>query len=367
MANLFANFEVNRQSNWQRLLTLVGLSLFLHGSAVALVVYVPAFRDTLNIAAMVAGTGYSDRDYERTEIGENVQMVEVAKFSYPPGYFAIASNEAIESAEAQQYMAPKIISEARNQPADIESTPTPTPEPSPEPVPEPSSPAGDNTNVATNAAVEDNPDLEDPEKADEKLDEVAAEHSVVRPSENDINTRPLKDWLARSNDLREKGQLDLSSKVELTIAAVLNTDCRLNDAVVVQKSGDARLMGVARDMVSAISDSHMLSFLRDPKKVTNANEMRCDPIPLQFTVSLDQDAIIARVESQAESAERASEMARGYNGLLTLGQFAKRGRDEEILYKSTKVTSEGKLIVVSFTLPRQTAGEMLKKQLPSSG
>ena len=49
------------------------------------------------------------------------------------------------------------------------------------------------------------------------------------------------------------------------------------------------------------------------------------------------------------------------------GEFAKRGHDEEILYRNTKVTSEGKQILVNFIMPRQTASEMLKKQLPPSG
>ena len=60
-------------------------------------------------------------------------------------------------------------------------------------------------------------------------------------------------------------------------------------------------------------------------------------------------------------------MARGYNMLLVAGELAKRGHDEEALYRNTNVTSEGKQILVNFSMPRQTASEMLKKQLPPSG
>ncbi|HEX4899350.1 MAG TPA: hypothetical protein VFV61_02400, partial [Pyrinomonadaceae bacterium] len=73
----------------------------------------------------------------------------------------------------------------------------------------------------------------------------------------------------------------------------------------------------------------------------------------------------ATVESQADSPARAAEMAKGYSGLLAVGQYLKRGRDEEQLYKSTKVTAEGNQILVNFSMPRQTASEMLKKQLPA--
>lgn len=361
MQNLFANFEVNREPRWQGLLALVGLSLFLHGTAVALVVYVPAVRDTLNIATLIGSTGYSDRPYEKTTVGEAVDIIEVEKFRYPPGYFAVDALIADAAVEASASTAPKIISEARNQPKEsVTPTPTPTPEPSP------TLTAG-NESATTDQVVSGNVGGTEPksaEQADKELDKIAADNSVLRPSEKDINTRPLKDWLARANELKEKGELDLGSQVEITIAATLNSDCKLDEAVVKQKSGDARLIGVAREMVSAISDSRMLSFLRDPKKINASNEMQCEPIPLQLSIRLDQNEISARVESQADSAERANEMARGYNGLLTLGQFAKRGHDEEVLYKSTQVTAEGRIIVVSFSMPRQTAGEMLRKQLP---
>jgi len=45
------------------------------------------------------------------------------------------------------------------------------------------------------------------------------------------------------------------------------------------------------------------------------------------------------------------------------GEIKKRGRDEEVIFKNTKVTAEGKQIMVRFKMPRQTAGEMLKKQI----
>jgi len=242
--------------------------------------------------------------------------------------------------------------------------PTPTPEASPSVSPE-ASPA-----VTTDARVADESKAADPktpEEAEEELNKIAAENNVVRPNENDINTRPLKDWLARANALRDKGELDLSSEIEITIAASLNTDCKLTDPNVIQKTGDTRLIDVAKDMVSAIGDSGMLSFLRDPSKVTDPTKLSCDAMPLQVTIKLDQNSIAAKVETQADSPERAVQMAKGYNTLLAVGEFAKRGHDEEILYRNTKVTSEGKQILVNFSMPRPTASEILKKQLPPAG
>ncbi|MCM3872994.1 MAG: hypothetical protein ND895_20115 [Pyrinomonadaceae bacterium] len=362
MSDLFADSQVNREPRWPILSMLTGASLVLHVALLASLVYVPGFRDAFNIAALLSNTEYTDREYSKTEVGDNAQILNLAgeKFRYPPGYFA--TEEQLRALALPTPSVPQLTFN-QNRVSQIPA-PTPTPEASPSLPPE-DSPAG-----SAEAKVAETPKATDPNTPDEteqQLDKIAAENNVVRPSENEINIRPLKDWLARANALRDKGQLDLSSEIEITIAASLGTDCKLTDPSVVQKTGDARLIDVAKDMVSAIGDSGMLSFLRDPRKVTDTTKLNCDAMPLRVTIKLDQSDIAATVETQADSPERAVQMARGYNLLLVGGELAKRGHDEELLYRNTKVTSEGKQILVNFSMPRQTASEMLKKQLPPSG
>jgi hypothetical protein len=91
MTELFENFEVNRESRWRILLRLIGASLVLHLAFVWLVTYVPAFRDTLNIAALIASTKFVEKDYVGTEIGGEAEIVQLTneKFRYPDGYFAL--------------------------------------------------------------------------------------------------------------------------------------------------------------------------------------------------------------------------------------------------------------------------------------
>lgn len=340
---------------------LTGASLALHAVALASLVYVPGLRDAFNIAALLSNTGYVDRAYSKTEVGD-VQMLTLARdrFRYPPGYFA--TEEQLQALAQPTPSVPQIIFT----PKWARETPvaTPTPEASPSPSPE-ASPAA--TTDATVTADSKAADPKTSEETERELNRIAAENNVVRPNENEINVRPLKEWLARANALRDKGELDLSSEIEITIAASLNTDCKLTHPNVIQKSGDARLIDVAKDMISAIGDSGMLSFLRDPRKVSDTTKLSCDAMPLQVTIRLDKNDIAAKVETQADSPERAVQMAKGYNTLLAVGEFAKRGHDEEVLYRNTKVTSEGKQILVNFSMPRPTASEMLKKQLPPSG
>ena len=365
MAELFENAEINRESRWQIMTKLAGASLALHATALACLIYVPAVRDTFNIAALLSDTGYVDKAYTRTEIGEDVDVLELPKpkFRYPDGYFATETELQLAQALQANAAAPPITVDLK--PINI---PSPTPEPTPSPLETPSPGASPSASTATATAQNAQPETpKTPEQAEAEMNKIAAENSVVRPSENEINTRPLKDWLARADTMRNKGELDLTAAVEITIAAKLNPDCKLTEANVVQKTGDARLVDVAKDMVAAIGDSGMLSFLRDPKKVKDPNVLNCDAMPLQLTIKLDQTEISAKVETEADSAERASEMASGYNGLLLVGQFARRGKDEEVLYRNTKVTSEDKRILVNFSMPRQTASEMLKRQLNKAG
>jgi hypothetical protein len=362
MSELFADSLVNREPRWHILSILTGISLLVHVGLLASLVYVPGLRDAFNIVTLISNTGYVDQDYTKTAVGDDAQILTLAgsKFRYPPGYFA--TEEQLRALATPSPPVPQMtFTPRRVEPA---SFPTPMPEAQPSVSPE-ASPIPTADAIAANSPTPAQPKT--PEEAEAELNKIATENKVVRPSENEINVRPLKDWLARANGLRDKGELDLSSEIEITIAADLGTDCKLTNPSVAQKTGDARLIDVAKDMVSAIGDSGMLSFLRDPDKIVDKTKLTCDAMPLQVTIKLDQSDIAAKVETQADTPERAAQMALGYNGLLAMGALTKSGHDEEVLYRNTKVTSEGKQILVSFTMPRQTASEMLKKQLPPAG
>jgi hypothetical protein len=343
MSELFANFEINRQPRWPILLRLLVASLLLHASLAATVVYVPTLRDAVSLAFLAGKTEYVNKPYKKTVIGEDVQIVRLnEKFSYPAGYFAPNNVAVAASAPTPDPFAPKIISQWER--------PKPLTSPTPTPLPSPSPGAG-----VTAANANSKPAAQ----ADDSDDE------TLGVKDDEINTRPLKDWLARANVLKEKGQLDLSATLEMTIDARLSPECKLVDAKVTQKSGDPQMIELAKELASAISDSRMLLFLKDPEKLQQAQDKKldCDPMALRFVVKLDQNNFNASVETEAASPDRAATLARLYNFSLALGEVKKRGHDEEAIFKNTKVTSTGKQIIVHFNMPRQSAGELLKKQV----
>jgi hypothetical protein len=364
MTEIFANFEVNKSPWWPRMARLLGGSFALHLILASLALYIPAVRSMLNLAGEFGGVNYVDADYRRTQIGERATIIELSqeKFQYPEGYFMIGkSPEEIAALQAQQeqafmgnaYVPPPIPVMPKFQPPEPVPSPTPSPtaSPSPQASPDPNRPG----EIAAADSSKPNSEI------DKQLNDIAAQNNVARPDENQINKRPLKDWLARANDLKVKGELDLNANLEMVIEAERDAAGKLHNAEVVQKTGDPRLTEVAKDLVGAISDSGILMFLNDPKRPKSEDVKR-----LRLTVKMDQNEVVAMVESEAESPERAQEIATGYNGLLTIGQLAKKGQDEEVIYKNTKVSANGKQIVVNFTMPRTAAADMLKKQLPAS-
>src|SRR5689334_5018484 len=119
MSELFANFEIKKESKWPTLLRLIGGSVVLHMAVIWLVVYVPAFRDALNVAALIAHTKFVDKAYNRTEIGGDVTLLELSneKFHYPEGYWAVENQPrnaglAVANGAGSDPFAPKIISRA---------------------------------------------------------------------------------------------------------------------------------------------------------------------------------------------------------------------------------------------------------------
>ena len=156
MAELFANSEVNREPRWQILSKLAAGSLALHAGLLACLIYVPAVRDTFNIAALLSDTGFVDKAYTKTEIAEDVQMLELTspKFRYPDGYFATETQLQLAQALQADAAAPVTI-DLRPQSTPY---PTPTPEVSPSPSPVASPAASPATSPNTTTAENSKPD-----------------------------------------------------------------------------------------------------------------------------------------------------------------------------------------------------------------
>jgi len=357
MAELFEKFEVNDDPRWIVLSKLVGASLVLHLLLLMIVVYVPSVRDTLNIAALVASTKFVNRDYTATRIGEDVQIVQLEKFHYPEGYFALEAQLAGAlpgQPPAPDPFAPKIISQASKEAkVNPEASPSPSPEASPSPVASPAASASPSVAVAQ-ASPSGSPLT--PAEAQKELEKTAQQNNVPLPDENQINKKVLKDFAAYANDLKNQGKLDLNKPFEVVIEAELDENGKLKNPRFTKKEGDANLVDLFGRMVAALNDSGFLIYLQPISKDNPGATVK-------ITVKQGEQEVLASVESEAQSSERAESLAKALNTMLFLGAGSRAGKDEEVLMKNTNATPDGKKVVVNFSMPRQSVVDMIKRQL----
>ena len=345
MTELFENFEVNRDSRWAVvLLRLIGASLVLHLVLLWLVMYVPAFRDTLNIAALIASTKFVDKDYVATQIGDDVELVQLTneKFRYPDGYFALEAQidgklPAQAGAPADPF-APHIVSQwnpAKN--VDPEHSPSPSPDasaspsaspaaspaasPSPSAIaqasPAPSPPANSNTNTQL-----------PPEEAQKKLEETAKENNLALPEENQINKKALKDFAAYANDLKNQGKLDLNKPFEVVIEAEMDENGKLQNARFTKKVGDENLVDLFGRMIAALNDSGFSDLLETDSKDNPGAKV-------VITVKQGESEVLASVESETSSNSARAALASALNNRSVFGADSRTGKDEEVLMKNT--------------------------------
>ena len=357
MAELFDKFEVNRDPKWPMLSRLVGASLIVHLALVWMVIYVPAVRDTVNIAALIANTKFVDQDYIATQIGDEVQIVSLEKFHYPEGYFAVEAQPGSGLvAAANDPFAPKIISQWNPKERDPEALASPSPSPAASPLASPSPSASVSPEIAQNATASPSPSPLSQEDAQKELEKTAAQNNVPLPDENQINKKVLKDFAAYANDLKNQGKLDLNKPFEIVIEAQLNANGKLVNPRFTKKEGDANLVDLFGRMIAALNDSGFLTYLSPISKDNPGSTVR-------ITVKQGETEVLASVESETTSPERAKSLAGVLNNLLFFGASSRQGKEEEVIMKNTTASPDGKKVMVNFSMPRQSVVEMIKKQM----
>src|SRR5262245_25173637 len=355
MPELFANFEVNRHPRWPTLLRLTGGSILLHLGLISLVVYVPAFRDALNVAALIANTRFVEKAYNRTDIAGDVTLLDLnkEKFHYPEGYFALVNQSAeqlLAGNTGPDPFAPKIISRAQSS-KDKEPEASPSPAVSPTPLPSPSPSATTSVTDEANA----NKKLT-PEEAQKKLEQTATENNLELPEENQLNRQVLKDFAQYAEEQKKAGKIDLDKPFEIVIEAELDQNAKLVNPRFTKKAGDPNLVDLFARMVAALNDSGFLIYLK-PISKDNPNAT------VKFTVKQGETEVLASVESEASSDASARVLAKALNAALVFGAGSRAGKDEEVLMRNTNATPDGKKVVVNFSMPRQNLVDMIKKQL----
>jgi len=357
MAELFTNFEVNREPEWPVVFRLLGGSFAAHLLVIICVLYIPGVRAAFNLASLIADTSFVDKDYERTQIGSDVQLVELSreKFRYPDGYFALEGQAAVMP-PLPPITTPSFITQAAPPAVQPELGPSPSPSPVVTASATPISNASPSQTVAqSNPSPAQSPAMT-ADEAQTELDKAAAKNNLDLPRENEINKKAMKDFAAYALDLKNQGKLDLNQPFEIVIEAELDQNGKLKNAKFTKKAGDANLADLFGRMVAALNDSGFLVYLKPVDKDNPGSKV-------VFTIKQGESEVLATVESEASSIESARVLAKGFNVALSLGAQSRAGKDEEALLKNTSAEPIGRKIVFNFTMPRQAVVDLIKKQL----
>jgi hypothetical protein len=349
MAELFDRFEVNRAPRWPMMTRLVALSIVLHGLFLVSLAYVPQLSAMARVAGQFAGIKFVSEDYDPTLVGQRATVMHLApheKLYYPPDYFG-----APEVAETSPFPEPAVVQQAAPPPPvyrpHVFRAPRPVTLPSPTPSPELAKAA---PSPSPSPAASPTPD-EAQREADAEMDRVAKANGIERPPE--INTKPFEDIARQGKELIDQGKLDLkNSTLDVTATAERNDDGTLKPETVKIDglANDENLNTLAQQVVTALSQSKILSILKGAKNV-------------RMGLKLDGENVSIKVISELPTEEDASKNATGYASLVALGRIAKRGTNEGELYNNIKFDNDGKQFIMSFEMPKDAAAKMIADML----
>ena len=350
---LFEHVEVNSEPFWPRIMWLVAGSGAWHLVLVACILLIPPVRNALSVAALFSGADFVDRPYTRTDI-EDADIIDFSneKFHYPDGYFAMDQQGVMPA----QYPVTPPFTPASMSPIATPS-PTHTPTPTPTPVANPAPLIASNTGVKP-ADAKPSPGKTSDDKAtaqaQKDLEELSKKTGIELPQEGEINKAPFKDLAAYATDLRDHGKLDFNQPFEVTIDTTLDKNGKLVDPKMTKRQGDEVLVDLGKRLVAAMNDSGVLFYLKkinDDKPGTKVT----------FTIKQDGKDVSATVESEVTSEDHARVLSKDFAIMLAAGALSRKGKDEEVLLRGTKVSADGNKVVFSLTLPHQDVVDLVKK------
>ncbi len=167
-----------------------------------------------------------------------------------------------------------------------------------------------------------------------------------------VNAAPFRALITRALRLREDGAINPGGDIfDFEVEADRADDGTLSN---LQFTGLATVNGrwydLAREFFSALSDSHILAFLRDARHLS----MRIKSDPKDFLATLSFDA---------PTAERARQLADGYDLILHVAAANPRGANTAALLAGTQVSASGKQFTAKLEMSRERLGNLLSQSL----
>ena len=354
---LFENFEVNREPIWPKFKWLIAQSAAWHVLVITCVLLIPPVRNALSIAMIFSGGRFVDKPYNKTEIGDaDITELSLEKFHYPEGYFAMDQQGMPNP--TPQFLGSSFTPRSFK-PVPVYS-PSPTPMPSPTATPSPAIAANKLPDAtAKPSATPKTADDKAVEKAQQRLESASKATGIELPQEGEVNKTPFKDLAAYATDLKNQGKLDFEKPFEISIDTELNKEGKLINPKVTKKTGDPNLADLGSRLVAAMNDSGILFYLK------RINEDK-PGTKVTFTIKQDGNEVVATVESEVASVVSARQLSNAFSLMLDVGAESRKGKDEEILLRSTTVSPDGKKVIFKLNMAHQDVVDVIKRGMEPS-
>jgi len=352
----FENFEVDREPIWPKFKWLIAQSAAWHVLVITCVLLIPPVRNALSIALILSGGRLVDKPYNKTAIGDEVDITELTleKFHYPEGYFAMDQ-------QGMPNQTPQFLGSSFT-PRSFKPVRVSSPSPTPSPIASPSPAIAGNKLPDATAKPSVTPKTTDDkavEKAQQRLESASKATGIELPQEGEVNKQPFKDLAAYATDQKKQGKLDFEKPFEISIDTELNKEGKLVNPQVTKKTGDPNLAELGKKLVEAMNDSGILFYL---KKI---NEDK-PGTKVVFTIKQDGKEVVATVESEVASIISARQLSNAFSLMLDVGAESRKGKDEEILLRSTTVSPDGKKVIFKLTMAHQDVVDIVKRGMEPS-
>lgn len=176
----------------------------------------------------------------------------------------------------------------------------------------------------------------------------------------DINKKPLLDFADEVLVKWESKKVDLSQQFRVKLVGSLMKNGRLDPKKTryTEAIGDEGMIEVAKRAIESVGDSGWLDYLG-----------RFDVKTLNIVFAQNDSQLVAVVDSDLPSAEKANTAASGLRGiiqaalLLHSNGIKKLKDDEVVLLKAASISSEGNKLKINFNLAKPTAQQMIDGRL----
>ena len=178
------------------------------------------------------------------------------------------------------------------------------------------------------------------------------------------NPQPLQDLGAFVKEKLDRGELDLDQSFKVVAEVVLTNDGRFDMSIdgatnkpksrFVSAEGDDAMVSAAKSAIEAAGNSGAFGYLKN---------LGADK--LKITFAQDKANVSGTIESEHPTAQKAQTAASGLKMLMNFaGKYSRMSEDEKTLFSGFRsATSNEKIVIINYLLPKQTAHEILLRNL----